>query len=220
MKRTNPKKSYGHAPRKLVKKQVGTEYLDNAQTPYDYAWAARLSSLYNIFVGCLHNGFPVHIKNLWYDAWAFWPFFFVKDIRATSEDKVSEEIIPLLNHERIHCRQQWDIHITISFPLTIYIGALELLGNPHAAWWLLLIPFIPTIIYGLSMVRACIELAIRGRKITFNSIREETCFERESNMHQNNWMYLGQRKFWHVLAYTFVGVQISRFIDHLKKRKK
>lgn len=212
----NPKKHYGHGPRGFIRKQIGTEYLDNAGTPYDYKWAAKISSLYNIFMGCLHNGFPVHAKKLWYEAWAFWPFFFVReDVKGGSD-----VIIPILNHERIHCRQQWDAHVTISLPLAAYIGYLEFMGHSYVALLLLALPFIPTILYGLSMLRAVIELAIRGRKITLTTIREETCFERESNMHQNDWLYLGQRKFWHVLAYTFVGVIISQIVSSIKRKKK
>lgn len=38
--------------------------------------------------------------------------------------------------------------------------------------------------------------------ITFNKVRENTCFERESISRATNADYLLSRKFWAVLAYT------------------
>ena len=53
-------------------------YADNLGNEYDYKWVARLSSFYNLIMGCFRNGFPIVVPKLWYSAWAFYPFFFVK----------------------------------------------------------------------------------------------------------------------------------------------
>lgn len=191
-------KRYGHGQRKMGERHIGTDYIDNEGHVYMYQWVARMASFFNIFSGCLRNGFPVYLPALWYEAWAFWPFFFFKK-KLNVKDPV-----PMLNHERIHCRQQWDIHLTISLPFVIFVGVMEYLGHTEWLWSLIGVPFIPTFLYGISMLRAFFELKINKREVTFQAMREETCFERESNMHQMNWMYLGQRKFWGVLAYTCI----------------
>lgn len=189
-------KSYGHGKRGYDRIYQGTEYLDNKGHAYPFAWVAKVASFFNIFEGCLHNGFPVCVKYLWYEAWAFWPFFFFR------KEIAGPDPVPVLNHERIHCRQQWDIHVTISLPLVIFIAIMEVCGHKEYMWLLPIIPFIPQIFYGISMLRALIELAIRGRRITLTSVREETCFERESNMHQMNAEYLHTRTFWAVMKYS------------------
>lgn len=177
-------------------------YADNLGNEYRYKRVAQLSSFVNIVNGCFRNGFPITLKWLWYNAWAFYPFFFVK---ATLPSKGA---IPMLNHERIHIRQQRDIHLTISLPLLVLCLILEVTGEFNPLPYLLMIPFIPTFLYGLDMLRVFIR-AIRSPykdkllpKVTFNEVRKLTCFELEANSHQNNTEYIATRKFWAVLAYT------------------
>ena len=172
-------------------------YLDNKGVEYPFACIAKASSFFNVLSGCFKNGFPIAVPRLWYVAWAFYPFFFVrKDLKV-------ENPIAVLNHERIHIRQQRDIHLTISLPLLVLCGFAEYFGwfNPLAVLWI--IPFIPTILYGFDMLRAYRELVINNtQKITFDKVRENTCFERESISRATNADYLLSRKFWAVLAYT------------------
>lgn len=181
-------------------------YADNKGVEYSYKWAAMLSSMYNITMGCFKNGFPIVVPKLWYMAWAFYPFFFV-----SKELKVKDPI-PVLNHERIHVRQQRDIHLTISLPVIVLCLFAELFGWFNPIYLLCVVPFIPTIIYGLEMLRSwwclwntnCIRLATEEPplEITFHKVRENTCFEREAIVRSTNADYLFTRKFWAVLAYT------------------
>lgn len=172
-------------------------YADNLGVEYPYAWIAKVSSFYNIVMGCFKNGFPIVVSKLWYPAWAFYPFFFVrKDLKV-------DDPISVLNHERIHVRQQRDIHLTVSLPLLVLCGFAEWLGwfNPIYVLWV--IPFIPTIVYGLEMLRSYRNLILTNADvITFATVRENTCFERESVSRGPNADYLLTRKFWAVLAYT------------------
>ena len=173
-----------------------TTYISNNGEEYPFKWVAKTVSFLNIFLGCLKNGFPIAVSKLWYVAWAFYPFFFIrKDLRI-------ENPIPILNHERIHIRQQRDIHLTISLPIIILCGIAEIFGwfNPIAL--LCSIPFIPTIIYGGEMIHSWINLKRSNRPITFSTVRENTCFEREAISRATNADYLFTRKFWAVLAYT------------------
>lgn len=173
-------------------------YLDNRGIGYPYAWIARVSSFFNVISGCFKNGFPVIVSRLWYPAWAFYPFFFVRsDLRV-------ENPISVLNHERIHIRQQRDIHILISLPLLILSIFAECFGWFAPEVLLCVVPFTPTIVYGLEMVRAYKNLMTSGvyDKITFDMVRENTCFERESISRATNADYLLHRKFLAVLAYT------------------
>lgn len=172
-------------------------YVDNIGLEYPYKWEAKLSSFYNVFMGCMRNGFPVVVPKLWYSAWAFYPFFFVRKNLPT------EGAIPTLNHERIHVRQQWDIHVTISFPIIILLMVLELFGDFNPLPYLCGVPFIPTLLYGFDMVRSWRNLVLNGiEHVTFHKVRENTCFEREAISRSTNTEYLHQRKFWAVLAYT------------------
>lgn len=182
---------------RLRKSETESFYADNKGIEYPYKWEARMSSFYNIVEGCLKNGFPVVVPKLWYTAWAFYPFFFVrKDLKVADP-------IPVLNHERIHVRQQRDIHLTISLPLIIFCGFAELLGWFNPFCLLCSVPFIPTMVYGIEMVRSFRNLLSNGvSDITFNMVRENTCFERESISRAPNADYLLNRKFWAVLAYT------------------
>lgn len=172
-------------------------YTDNIGLEYPYKWEAKLSSFYNVFMGCMRNGFPIAVSKLWYSAWAFYPFFFVrKDLKV-------KDPIPVLNHERIHVRQQWDIHITISLPILILLMIMELFVGFNPIPYICCIPFIPTLLYGFEMLRTWATLKRMGiGHITFHKVRENTCFEREAVSRSTNAGYLHQRKFWAVLAYT------------------
>lgn len=176
-------------------------YEDNLGNLYDYKWLAKMASCYNIFEGCLHNGFPIVVKWLWYNAWAFWPFFFVK------ANLQCEDPLPILNHERIHCRQQWDIIIIFApiFILWAFFSCVSGHGFPMVT---LSLPFIPTMFYCVDLVFSFFRLKRNRRKITFQSLREETCFEREANAKALNYEYLHERKYMAVLAYT--GIRLFR----------
>lgn len=188
---------------RLRKGETTMTYSDNIGIEYPYKWEARLSSFYNIVSGCLKNGFPVVVPKLWYEAWAFYPFFFIRrDLKVLDH-------IPILNHERIHIRQQRDIHLTISVPLIILFLLLELFAGFKPFLFLCIVPFIPTAFYGLEMIRSWHHLLIKKsigdaseEKVTFHEVRENTCFEREAISHAPNAEYLFTRKFWAVLAYT------------------
>lgn len=188
-------------------------FADNKGIEYDYKWVAKMSSLYNIVMGCFKNGFPVVVPFLFYNAWAFYPFFFIrKNIRA-------KEPITVLNHERIHVRQQRDIHLTFSLPLLLVCLISELNGWFNPLYTIILIPFIPTILYGIDMVRSWRNLLVRNAMsevnpefvrtpITFETVRANTCFEREAIVHGSNANYLYVRKFWKVLSYT--GIKFKK----------
>lgn len=191
---------------KLRKGKTENYYVDNKGIEYRYKWEAKLSSLYNIIWGCFKNGFPIVVPKLWYAAWAFYPFFFVhRNLKV-------KDPISVLNHERIHIRQQRDIHLTISIPLIILCGFAELFGWFNPIYLLCSVPFIPTIVYGFEILRSFYNLWDRNNtrkvidkldsSITFNKVRENTCFERESISRAPNADYLLHRKFWAVLAYT------------------
>ena len=181
---------------RLGKKELGQTYADNKGIEYDYKWVAKVSSFYNIVMGCFKNGFPILVPRLWYVAWAFYPFFFVrKDLRV-------EDPVPILNHERIHVRQQRDIHLCVSLPLLILCAVAEFLGWFNPALVLCSVPFIPSIFYGIEMLRSWSNLRKRGEEITINKVRENTCYEREAISRSTNADYLFERKFMAVLAYT------------------
>lgn len=185
---------------KLKKGDTLTTYVDNAGGEHDYKWAARCASFLNVFRGCLRNGFPVVVPRLWYSAWACYPFFFIRKTLNVSDP------IPTLNHERIHIRQQRDIHLVVSVPLIIVAFILELLTDFNPLWILCWVPFIPTFFYAVEMLRSWNQLQKNvdncDTPITLNNVRENTCFEREAISRSTNAEYLFKRKFWAVLAYT------------------
>lgn len=191
-----------HKKGKLAQSDKEQFYTDWVGNEFKYAWQAKLSSFLKVVWGCVHNGFPVMLDKLWYNAWACWPFFFVrKDMEG--------DPIQILNHERIHCRQQWDIHVSIGVPFVIIIGLLNYMGIMDSFLPALIAPFIPTVLYGVEMMHSVANLIGRGEKnITLNLIRANTCFERESISKQLNTEYLSNRKFWAVLAYT--GIPLFR----------
>ena len=172
--------------------------MDNKGNEFDYKIAAKLSSFLNIMWGCTKRGFPVVVPYLRYNAWAFYPFFFIrKNVR-----KNFQQSLTLINHERIHVVQQRDIHVTISLPLVILCCLAEAFGWFNPFYLLCCIPFTPTILYGAEMIRSFHNLVIRetvsGSPITFEKVRANTCFEREAISRSTNLDYLIQRKFWAV----------------------
>lgn len=180
---------------RLRKGDTESCFLDNRGIEYPYAWEAKFSSFCNFVSGCFKNGFPVVVPKLWYTAWAFYPFFFVRRNLGVKDP------VATLNHERIHIRQQRDIHLTISFPIIVLCGFAELFGWFNPFYLLCIVPFIPAIVYGFAMFFVSIGLLIRYENITFDSIRENTCFEQESIVNATNKDYLLNRKFWAVLSY-------------------
>lgn len=193
--------------RRGERKYEHTVYSDNIGVEYDYKWVAALSSFCNVFMGCLKNGFPVVVPWLWYPAWAFYPFFLIRgNLNAGVND-----VIAILGHERIHVRQQRDLHIMFSLPLIGIALFGEVLGWFNPLYLLIVVPFVPTIFYGIDMLRAWFYLWDRNTtrevieeldsSITFAKVRAYTCFEREATSHCLNEEYLKKRKFMAVLKY-------------------
>lgn len=184
-----------------VREEKEQLYADNKGLLYKYKSIAGLSSFYNIVVGCLHNGFPIVVPHLWYNAWAVWPFFFVRKDLGNIKDP-----LPTLNHERIHVRQQWDIMVTFAPLILALCLYMEVKGmKPYP---LIAIPFLPTMFYGVAMIFSFRNLKKRNEKVTFTKVRENTWFERESISKALNYDYLHTRKFWAVLAYT--GIKLFK----------
>ena len=185
-----------HRKGRLRKGDTETTYADNNGVEYPNRASAKLSSFLNIAIGCFFRGFPVAVKWLPYNAWAFYPFFFVrKGLRLNVSD-----IITTLNHERIHVVQQRDIHVTFSLPYIVVLAVMEfsgIIGNvlPYLA----MVPFIPTLLYGLDFIRVVATTDISG--MGFSDIRKLTCFEKEAIENGGDQTFLFSRKFWNVLKY-------------------
>ena len=172
-------------------------YADNAGNEYQYKIAAKLASFLNVFFGCLKNGFPIVIRHFWYQAWAFYPFFFVRA-------DVKEDGLTTLNHERIHVQQQRDVHVALTLPLAVLIVLAHCKGWFSVLPLLWLAPFVPTVVYLLEMIQAYFVVKGRrdGKKITWDILRQNTAFEREAVSRSTNLSYLSKRKFLGHLAYT------------------
>ena len=145
--------------------------------------------IYKIIYGFKY-GYVIYTNRWWYGGWSFYPFIILNRKSATSTT---------LNHERIHIRQQIDIHVTFSIPLFIVCIIAWILGfNPiYLGIW---IPFLPTIIYGIDMLYTWKKL-YNGTKIPFSKIRQSTSFEKEAMVNASNRNYISVRKFWSVLLY-------------------
>lgn len=168
-------------------------YLDNVGNEYPYKFLAKMSSFTNLFFGMLKNGFPVVVKNMKYSAWAFYPFFF---LRAD----LTEDPLTVMNHERIHIRQQRELHIVFSLPL--------IFCSFWAPWVLWVVPFVPTLFYYLDVLRVLIMFGgkIKDTYKSFENIRKFTCFETEAVSKSPNLDYLQNRKFFsfiHYMGFTF-----------------
>lgn len=182
--------------RRGERKHLATEYTDNLGNVYDYKWVARIGSFFNLFFGCLRNGFPIAVPLLWYPAWAFYPFFLIRrNLRV-------KDPIPILNHERIHIRQQRDLHIVISFPLLVLSLFAWLNSWFNPLFLLVVVPFIPTLAYMLDFVVTWLKYVIKRENYTITKIRENTCFEREAISKCLNADYILERRFFAVIAYT------------------
>ena len=176
--------------RHAVTKKEKTVYGDNLGNEYDHKFIAKMSSFYNMVMGMFRNGFPIVSKKLRYDAWAFYPFFFVRASMQTDTPLV------VLNHERIHIRQQREIHIVVSVPLIIVSFWIPML--------LIFTPFIPTLFYYADILRVYFKfkntMPKEDRK-KFSELRKYTCFEAEAISNAPNLEYLYERKFFAVLNY-------------------
>lgn len=185
-----------HRKRRLRKGDTETTYADNNGVEYPNKVSARVGSFLNVVIGCFFRGFPVVVKWLPYNAWAFYPFFFVrKGLRLNVSDTITT-----LNHERIHVVQQRDIHVTVSIPYVMVLAVLEILGIiVNTIPYLAIVPFIPTLLYGIDLLRVVSTTDISG--MTFNDIRKMTCFEKEAIENGGDQTFLFSRKFWNVLKY-------------------
>ena len=170
-------------------------YMDNKGVEYEHKFIAQASSFYNIVMGMFKNGFPVVVPRLWYSAWAFYPFFFVR-----SDMRCEEEPLVILNHERIHVRQQRDLHIVISVPLIILSFWFPM--------WLLIVPFVPTFFYYVDLVRVYFQYKgtmPQEDRHKFSELRKYTSFEAEAISNSTNLDYLYKRKFFAVLGYIGIN---------------
>lgn len=175
-------------------------YLDNVGNEFDYKLAAQISSFGNLILGCFKFGFPIVLKKAPYKSFAFYPFFF---FRAD----YTGNIFTTITHERIHILQQRDIHLTVSLPLLILCLLANYLGWFNAWGLFIILPFMPTIFYGASCIRSYFSLVKHREysdmesKITFDEVKNNTCFEKEAISHSMNEEYLHKRKFWEVLKW-------------------
>lgn len=172
-----------------------TVYLDNKGFEYDYKFIAQLSSFHNMVFGMLKNGFPVVVPRLWYQAWAFYPFFFVRK-------NISEDALTVLNHERIHVRQQRDIHLVFGLPLIVWSFWVP------ALW--VIIPFVPMVFYYLDILRVLIMFRKTLPNRKFDTLRKLTCFEAEAISRSTNLQYLYNRKFFAIVDYTGINFKRKR----------
>lgn len=183
-------------------------YADNLGNLYDYKFIAKLSSFHNLFWGCVRNGFPISVRHLWYNAWAFYPFFFIRKEMRTND------VLAVLNHERIHIRQQRDILMFIGVPfiLVILYGGF-FLGVPFEL--ALLAIMFPTIFYMVDfcrtffVLRKLMKRGLRKEPITIQAIRENTCYELEATSKAKNFDYLNERKLFEHLNYKINGNQVE-----------
>ena len=160
-------------------------YIDNRGQEYDYKWVAKVASLINFISGGFQSGFPVLVNKLRYPAWAFYPMFFIR------RDLKVENPIHILNHERIHIKQQRELIGAIT-PLLIILAFL-------GSWaWVLLIPFIPTVAYWLNVIYVIITC---GKILKYSEIRRRTCFEIEAERFASDKDYLLHRKVFHNLRF-------------------
>lgn len=142
------------------------------------------------------NGFVFYVDWLWYDAWAFYPFIFVrKNLRSERS---------IINHERIHIRQQIDIHVAISIPIIIVSLLLEVFAKINLVCFLCFVPFIPTLFYAFDVL--CTMTYLRQKYgswcLPFGYVRANTSFEKEAIWNAEDEKYLRHRKFWAVISYT------------------
>lgn len=170
-----------HIKRHGEKGATQEHYIDNRGQAYDYKWVAKIASLSNFISGGLKSGFPVMVSKLRYPAWAFYPLFFIR------KDLSVEKPIYILNHERIHIRQQRELILT-AIPL---LTALAIVSS----WaWLLMIPFVPTLAYWMNVIYIAITC---GKILPYSEIRRRTCFEIESERFASDKDYLLHRKAFH-----------------------
>lgn len=179
-------------------KSTGAIYADNMGTEYHSKIEAQVSSGIRLFLGCLQNGFPICVKHLYYKAWAFYPFFFMRADLAGKPDYI-------INHERIHSRQQMEMHLCLSLPIMI----IALVFNPLL---LVVCPFVPTILYYIEWIR--VAIIYRGKDALF--IRKQICFEREADMRSTNLCYLADRRWFAFLGYTGIKF-LSKFANDKAK---
>ena len=179
-------------------------YTDNVGVLYEYKVLAKLSSLHNIFWGCMKNGFPISVRYLWYNAWAFYPFFFIRSEMRTND------VLAVLNHERIHIRQQRDIWMFSGIPFAIIVIVGHFMSG-LSLWNLLWIIMFPTIFYMIDFCRAFVVLkkllrkGLRKDPITIQVVRENTCFELEATSKAKNFEYLKDRRAFSHLEYKIYG---------------
>lgn len=171
-------------------------YSDSRGYEYDFKWVAAFFSLVHFIGACFKNGFPVVVPRLWYTAWAFYPFVLV-DRRVDPEKAVE-----VLNHERIHIRQQRDIHLWITLPILLCLFVTETTLGISLWPWLPLLLFIPTAVYALTAAYAYfVNVCFYDRNISPTEARRLTPFEREANGNQADLSYLLKREKWAVMKY-------------------
>lgn len=167
-------------------KPVGTDYIDIVGDAHEYRWLAMLSSFIYIVSGGFKYGFPVSSSRIKYGGWACYPFLFLSP--KIREDEITKVVI----HERIHILQQREILLTLGLPLLALAFFLEIggcLSTLELILMLCTIPMLPTICYGLDMLRVWLKY----KPVTFEDCRKHTSFELEAEYNSVNMYYLKNR---------------------------
>lgn len=117
----------------------------------------------------------------WFAAFTVYCFIFVRnDVKVTPL---------LLNHERIHTRQQIEVFalaVLVMFPLCVFVGL--------SWWWLLATPAAFFVLYFICWL---IEILLPPYDRAYSNI----CFETEAYYNENNPDYLQTRKPFAFLLY-------------------
>ena len=162
-----------------------SDFIDNRGNSYEQKWIAMVASFVNFISAGLKNGFPILVKRLKYPAWAFYPFFFIR------RNLLVENPIHVLNHERIHVRQQREILLVGVLPI-IFLAIIS-------SWaWILILPFLHTIAYWINVS----YIALTNKcSLSYSEVRKRTCFEIEAERFSSDEDYLLHRKPFHNLRF-------------------
>lgn len=110
-----------------------------------------------------------HIPFGKFSAMAFYGFCFIKKGFIASEYTINEE--------KIHSEQQIEVAV-----LTFILIAPSVISGLISWWWILLVPTMYFILYGLFWV---IEAVLPP----YNTAYQDTCFEREAKLNRSNLTY-------------------------------
>lgn len=115
---------------------------------------------------------------------------------CTKKDSVRGLSESAKRHESCHCEQYWEVTL-VAFLLALILSIIF-----GISWWVMLVPAVYYVLYFLeAVITWCVRLVSHGWKEAFDLAYDNSMFEQEARLAEDDVTYNEYRSFWGFLRF-------------------